>query len=107
MKKILLPFVLLLACVGAWAQVLNFTFTRNGVNATVNVTRSRRCYGNYCSNITSPQKDITTNGVWNTGGNMATDTNVLCTSTNSKDATNDVLSREDKPTTPNLWEQVW
>lgn len=89
MKKILLPFVLLLACVGSWAQVLNFTFTRSRENTTVNVTGADGVTATITATSPKPQNNITTTGVWNTGDKMATDTNVLCTSTNSKDATND------------------
>ena len=89
MNKILLSFVLLLACVGGWAQELNFTFTRSGENATVNVTGANGVTATITATSPKPQNGITTTGVWNTGDKMATDTNVLCTSTNSKDATND------------------
>lgn len=87
MKKILLSFVLLLACVGGWAQELNFTFSRNGEDVTVNVTGVEGVEATIAATSPSPQEGITTTGVWNTGGKMATDTNVLCTSTNSRDAT--------------------
>lgn len=89
MKNILLSFVLLLACVGGGAQELNFTFTRSGENATVNVTGANGVTATITATSPNPQNGITATGVWNTGGQMATDTNVLCTSTNSRDATND------------------
>lgn len=87
MKNILLSFVLLLACVGGWAQELNFTFTRSGENAIVNVTGADGVTATIAATSPNPQNGITTTGVWNTGDKMATDTNVLCTSTNSRDAT--------------------
>ena len=79
---------LVLCTAGAMAQsTINFTFTRNGENATVNVEGADGVEATIEATSPSPQGNATKVGVWNAGGTMATATNVLCPSTNTN-ATN-------------------
>ena len=88
MKKFLLSMALVLCTMGAMAQsIINFTFTRNGENATVNVEGADGVTATIAATSPSPQGNATKTGVWNTGGNMGTDTYILCTSTNTSAAT--------------------
>ena len=88
MKKILLSFAMLLIGVGAMAQnAVEFTFRRNGENATVNISGAEGIEATIVATSPSPQSNATKVGVWNVGGAMATDTHVLCPSTNTS-ATN-------------------
>ena len=88
-KKFTLILASMFLCMGtAWAQ-LNFTFSRDRENATVNVAGGDGVTATITATSPSPQNNVTKKGVWNTGGTMATATDVLCTSTNTKDATED------------------
>ena len=79
---------LVLCTAGAMAQTtINFTFTRDGENATVNVEGADGVTATIEATSPSPQNNATKTGIWNTGGNMGTDTNILCTSTNTSAAT--------------------
>jgi len=95
-KRFTLILASMLLTMGAWAQVLNFTFTREGANATVNVDGATGVTATITATSPSPQNNTTTTGIWNTGGNMGTDKNVLCTSTNTS------ATAEDKPITYTL-----
>ena len=88
MRKFLLSMALVLCTIGAMAQsTINFTFTRNGENATVNVEGVDGVTATIEATSPNPQSNATKTGVWNTGGNMGTDTDILCTSTNTSAAT--------------------
>jgi len=89
-KKFTLILASMFLCMGtAWAQ-LNFTFSRAGENATVNVAGADGVTATITATSPSPQGNATKTGVWNTGGSMGTDTNVLCTSTNTSALSNDL-----------------
>ena len=89
-KKFTLILASMFLCMGtAWAQ-LNFTFSRDGENATVNVAGADGVTATITATSPSPQGNATKTGVWNTGGSMGTDTNVLCTSTNTSALSNDL-----------------
>ena len=76
MKKFLLSMALVLCTMGAMAQsTINFTFTRNGENATVNVAGA--------DGVTATIAATSASNAWNTSGAMATDTNILCPNTNT------------------------
>ncbi len=66
---------------------LEFTFVRNGSDVTVAVSGADGVTATITA--TSPNSDGTTakTDPWNTGGAMANRTDVLCTSTNTKNAT--------------------
>lgn len=84
MKKILLSIAAAFITMGAMAQTtVNLTFVRNGENASVNVEGMDGVTATIEATSPSPQGNATKTGVWNTGGNMGTDTNILCTSTNT------------------------
>ena len=88
MRKFLLSMALVLCTIGAMAQsTINFTFTRNGENATVNVEGADGVTATIEATSPSPQNNATKTGIWNTGEKMGTDTNILCTSTNTSAAT--------------------
>lgn len=88
MKKILLSIAAAFITMGAMAQTtVNLTFVRNGENASVNVEGMDGVTATIEATSPSPQGNATKTGVWNTGGNMGTDTNILCTSTNTSAAT--------------------
>ena len=88
MKKILLSIAAVFLTMGAMAQTtVNLTFVRNGENASVNVEGMDGVTATIEATSPSPQGNATKTGVWNTGGNMGTDTNILCTSTNTSAAT--------------------
>lgn len=87
MKKFLLSLALVLLSGAAVAQsTIDFTFERNGENATVNVEGADGITATIEAVSPSPQGNATKTGVWNTGGAMGTDTNILCTSTNTSAA---------------------
>ena len=88
MKKLLLSIALVLLCGVTMAQTtVNLTFVRNGENASVNVEGMDGVTATIEATSPSPQGNATKTGVWNTGGDMGTDTNILCTSTNTSAAT--------------------
>ena len=91
MKKFLLSLALVLLSGAAVAQsTIDFTFNRNGENATVNVEGADGITATIEAVSPSPQGNATKTGVWNTGSNMGTDTNILCTSTNTSAATSPI-----------------
>lgn len=91
MKKFLLSLALVLLSGAAVAQsTIDFTFNRNGENATVNVEGADGVTATIEAVSPSPQGNATKTGVWNTGGDMGTDTNILCTSTNTSAATSPI-----------------
>ena len=91
MKKFLLSLALVLLSGAAVAQsTIDFTFNRNGENATVNVEGADGITATIEAVSPSPQGNATKTGVWNTGGDMGTDTNILCTSTNTSAATSPI-----------------
>ena len=76
MKKILLSMVLALVCGAAMAQnAVEFTFTRNGNGADVTV--------NGAEGVTATLVATSPSNAWNTGGAMASRTDVLCPNTNT------------------------
>ena len=76
MKKILLTIVLVLLCGVTMAQNnLEFTFTRNGNGATVAVSGAE--------GVTATIVATSASNAWNTGGAMASRTDVLCPNTNT------------------------
>ena len=76
MKKFLLTIVLVLLCGVTMAQNnLEFTFTRNGNGATVAV--------NGADGVTATLVATSPSNAWNTGGEMANRTDVLCPNTNT------------------------
>ncbi|MBQ8694994.1 MAG: hypothetical protein IJ513_05050 [Bacteroidaceae bacterium] len=76
MRKFLLSMALVLCTIGAMAQsTINFTFTRNGENATVNVEGA--------DGVTATIAATSASNAWNTSGAMATATNILCPNTNT------------------------
>ncbi len=93
MKKIFLfmSVTILTSAISAQGFV-NLTFQRNGETAEVIVSDAQN---NVISGVTatieatspSPQSNVTSSGVWNSGGTMGTSTNILTVSTNTKDAT--------------------
>ena len=67
---------LVLCTMGAMAQsTINFTFTRNGENATVNVEGA--------DGVTATIAATSASNAWNTSGAMATATTILCPNTNT------------------------
>ena len=76
MKKLLLSMALALFCGATMAQnAVEFTFTRNGNGATVAV--------NGAEGVTATLAATSASNAWNTGGDMASRTNVLCPNTNT------------------------
>ena len=76
MRKFLLSMALVLCTIGAMAQsTINFTFTRNGENATVNVEGA--------DGVTATIAATSASNAWNTSGAMATATTILCPNTNT------------------------
>ena len=76
MRKFLLSMALVLCTMGAMAQsTINFTFTRNDEGATVNVEGA--------DGVTATIAATSASNAWNTGGAMATATNILCPNTNT------------------------
>ena len=89
MKKFLLTIALVLLCGATMAQnTVEFTFTRNGENAAVTVNGAENVTATIEATSPNPVASTKT-GVWNSGGDMGREenANVLCTSTNTKDAT--------------------
>ena len=66
---------------------LEFTFTRDGENATVSVPGAEGVTATITATSPDATNTATTTGIWNTGGEMANSTDVLCTSTNTSRAT--------------------
>ena len=88
MKKILLSIAAVFLTMGAMAQTtVNLTFLRDKENASVNVEGMDGVTATIEATSPNPQGNATKTGVWNTGGAMGTDTNILCTSTNTSAAT--------------------
>ena len=76
MKKLLLTIALALVCGATIAQnAVEFTFTRNGNGATVAV--------NGADGVTATLAATSPSNAWNTGGAMASRTDVLCPNTNT------------------------
>ena len=76
MKKLLLSMALALVCGATMAQnAVEFTFTRNGNGATVAV--------NGADGVTATIAATSPSNAWNTGGAMASRTEVLCPNTNT------------------------
>ena len=76
MKKLLLTIALVLLCGVTMAQnAVEFTFTRNGNGATVAV--------NGADGVTATLAATSPSNAWNTGGAMASRTDVLCPNTNT------------------------
>ena len=76
MKKLLLSMALALVCGATMAQnAVEFTFTRNGNDATVAV--------NGANGVTATVTATSPSNAWNTGGAMASRTDVLCPNTNT------------------------
>ena len=76
MKKLLLSMALALVCGATMAQnAVEFTFTRNGNGATVAV--------NGAEGVTATIAATSASNAWNTGGAMASRTDVLCPNTNT------------------------
>ena len=76
MKKLLLSMALALVCGATMAQnAVEFTFTRNGNGADVAV--------NGAEGVTATIAATSASNAWNTGGAMASRTDVLCTNTNT------------------------
>ena len=76
MKKLLLSMALALFCGATMAQnAVEFTFTRNGNGATVAV--------NGADGVTATLAATSPSNAWNTGGAMASRTDVLCPNTNT------------------------
>ena len=76
MKKLLLSMALALFCGATMAQnAVEFTFTRNGNGATVAV--------NGAEGVTATLAATSPSNAWNTGGAMASRTDVLCPNTNT------------------------
>ena len=76
MKKLLLTIALVLLCGVTMAQnAVEFTFTRNGNGATVAV--------NGANGVTATLAATSPSNAWNTGGAMASRTDVLCPNTNT------------------------
>ena len=69
-------------------NTVEFTFTRNGENAAVTVNGAENVTATIEATSPNPVASTKT-GVWNSGGDMGREenANVLCTSTNTKDAT--------------------
>ena len=65
---------------------LEFTFTRDGENATVTVNGADGVTATITATSPNTTNTATITGVWNTGGTMANSTNILCTSTNTTNA---------------------
>ena len=76
MKKLLLSIAAVFLTLGAMAQnAVEFTFTRNGNGATVAV--------NGAEGVTATLAATSPSNAWNTGGAMASRTDVLCPNTNT------------------------
>ena len=76
MKKLLLTIALVLLCGVTMAQnAVEFTFKRNGNGATVAV--------NGADGVTATLAATSPSNAWNTGGAMASRTDVLCPNTNT------------------------
>ena len=76
MKKLLLSLALALTAGATMAQsAVEFTFTRNGNGATVEV--------NGAEGVTATIAATSPSNAWNTGGAMASRTDVLCPNTNT------------------------
>ena len=76
MKKLLLSMAVTLLAMGAMAQnAVEFTFTRNGNGATVAVKGA--------DGVTATLAATSPSNAWNTGGAMASRTDVLCPNTNT------------------------
>ena len=76
MKKLLLTIALALVCGATIAQnAVEFTFKRNGNGATVAV--------NGADGVTATLAATSPSNAWNTGGAMASRTDVLCPNTNT------------------------
>ena len=76
MRKLLLSIALVLFCGATIAQnTVEFTFTRNGNDASVTV--------NGAEGITATIAATSASNAWNTGGAMASRTDVLCPNTNT------------------------
>ena len=76
MKKLLLSIALVLFAGATMAQnAVEFTFTRNGNGATVAV--------NGAEGVTATIAATSASNAWNTGGDMASSTDVLCPNTNT------------------------
>ena len=76
MKKLLLSMALALVCGATMAQnAVEFTFTRNGNGATVAV--------NGAEGVTATLAATSPSNAWNTGGDMASRSDVLCPNTNT------------------------
>ena len=69
-------------------NAVEFTFTRNGADASVTVNGAEGVTATIAATSPSPGASTKT-GVWNTGGDMASNTSVLCTSTNTNATTVD------------------
>ena len=66
---------------------LEFTFTRNGSDVTVAVSGAEGVTATIAATSPDATNTATTTGIWNTGGAMASKTEILCTSTNTTNAT--------------------
>lgn len=86
MRKFTLFIASLFITIGAMAQTLELTFTRG--TATATVTTSGIDGAAATIEATAPVANAGTNdGLWNTGGVLASLTDVLCTRTNTSQAT--------------------
>ena len=65
---------------------LEFTFTRNGGDVAVAVSGAEGVTATITATSPNTTNTATITGVWNTGGTMANSTNILCTSTNTTNA---------------------
>ena len=65
---------------------LEFTFTRNGSDVAVAVSGAEGVTATITATSPDATNTTTTTDIWNTGGAMANSTNILCTSTNTTNA---------------------